>query len=61
MTGTDVATCTRERAGMSAFMREDGVVHHTYSTNARGLEGLWGMYQWLDELPPKIRLPGGGV
>jgi len=26
----------------------DGVVYHTYSTFARGLDGLWGMYQWLD-------------
>ena len=47
-TGTDVATFTRERPGMSAFVLEDGVVYHTYSTYARGLDGLWGMYQWLD-------------
>ena len=33
---------------MSAFVLADGVVHHTYSTYARGLDGLWGMYQWLD-------------
>src|SRR6059036_2385161 len=32
MTGTDVATYTRERPGMSAFVLEDGVVYHTYST-----------------------------
>ncbi len=51
MTGTDVATYTRERPGMSAFVREKGVVHHTYSTYARGLDGLWGMYQWLDRAP----------
>src|SRR5689334_7594957 len=44
MAGTDVATFTRERPGMSAFVREDGVVYHTYSTYARGLDGLWGMY-----------------
>ena len=31
MTGTDVATYTREREGMSAFVLEDGVVYHTYS------------------------------
>src|SRR5216684_3190565 len=48
MTGTDVATYTRERPGMSAFVLEDGVLYHTYSTYARGLDGLWGMYQWLD-------------
>ena len=50
MTGTDVATSTRERPGMSAFALEDGV-YHTYSAYARGLDGLWGMYQWLDRAP----------
>jgi predicted dithiol-disulfide oxidoreductase (DUF899 family) len=47
-TGTDWATYTREGPGMSAFALEDGVVYHTYSAYARGLDGLWGMYQWLD-------------
>ena len=51
MCGTDPATYTREHPGMSAFALEDGVVHHTYSTYARGLDGLWGMYQWLDRAP----------
>ncbi len=51
MCGTDVATYIRERPGMSAFALEDGVVYHTYSTYARGLDGLWGMYQWLDRAP----------
>jgi predicted dithiol-disulfide oxidoreductase (DUF899 family) len=51
MAGTDVPAFTRERPGMSAFALEDGVVHHTYSTFARGLDGLWGMYQWLDRAP----------
>jgi len=51
MAGTDVATYTRERPGMSAFVLEDGAVYHTYSTYARGLDGLWGMYQWLDRAP----------
>ena len=51
MTGTDMATYTRERPGMSAFALEGGVVYHTYSTYARGLDGLWGMYQWLDRAP----------
>jgi predicted dithiol-disulfide oxidoreductase (DUF899 family) len=51
MTGTDVATYARERPGMSAFVLEDGVVYHTYSTFARGLDGLWGAYQWLDRAP----------
>ena len=50
-TGTDVATYTRERPGMSAFVQEEGVVYHTYSAFARGVDGLWGMYQWLDRAP----------
>ncbi len=45
------AAKTIERPGMSAFALEDGVVYHTYSTYARGLDGLWGMYQWLDRAP----------
>jgi predicted dithiol-disulfide oxidoreductase (DUF899 family) len=49
--GTDVATYTREAPGMSAFAFEDGVVYRTYSAYARGLDGLWGMYQWLDRAP----------
>jgi predicted dithiol-disulfide oxidoreductase (DUF899 family) len=51
MTGTDPATYTRQAPGMSAFALEDGVVYHTYSAYARGLDGLWGMYQWLDRAP----------
>jgi predicted dithiol-disulfide oxidoreductase (DUF899 family) len=49
--GTDAATYTRDRPGMSAFVREDGNIYHTYSTYARGLDGLWGAYQWLDRAP----------
>jgi predicted dithiol-disulfide oxidoreductase (DUF899 family) len=49
--GVDVATFMREGPGMSAFAVEDGVVYQTYSTYARGLDGLWGMYQWLDRAP----------
>src|SRR5256714_674980 len=48
---TDVNTYIRERPGMSAFALEHGIVYHTYSTYARGLDGLWGMYQWLDRAP----------
>jgi predicted dithiol-disulfide oxidoreductase (DUF899 family) len=51
MVGTDAETFTRERPGMSAFALEDGVVYHTYSAYSRGLDGLWGMYQWLDRAP----------
>jgi predicted dithiol-disulfide oxidoreductase (DUF899 family) len=49
--GTDLATYTREREGMSAFAFEDGVIYHTYSAYARGVDAIWGMYQWLDRAP----------
>jgi predicted dithiol-disulfide oxidoreductase (DUF899 family) len=49
--GTDWVTYAREAPGMSAFALEDGVVYHTYSAYARGVDGLWGMYQWLDRAP----------
>ncbi len=53
--GTDAATFLRERPGMSAFVLEEGVIYHTYSTYARGLDILWGAYQWLDRAPkPKF-------
>ena len=51
MAGTDALTFSRERPGMSAFVLEDGVIYHAYSTYARGLDGLWGFYQWLDRAP----------
>jgi predicted dithiol-disulfide oxidoreductase (DUF899 family) len=51
MAGADPVAYVRERPGVSAFVLEDGVVYHTYSTYARGLDGLWGMYQWLDRAP----------
>ncbi|SRR5579871_3774473 len=51
MCGTDTRTYIRERPGMSAFALRDGVVYHTYSTYARGLDALWGLYQWLDRAP----------
>ena len=51
MTGTDAATYTRERPGMSAFVLEDGLIYYTYSTYSRGVDSLWGMYQWLDRAP----------
>jgi predicted dithiol-disulfide oxidoreductase (DUF899 family) len=59
MTGTDVPTYTRDRPGMSAFVLDDGVVYHAYSTYARGVDGLWGMYPWLDRAP-KGRNEAGG-
>jgi predicted dithiol-disulfide oxidoreductase (DUF899 family) len=59
MAGTDAATFTRERPGLSAFALEEGAVYHTYSTYARGLDGLWGMYQWLDRAPKGRNETGG--
>jgi predicted dithiol-disulfide oxidoreductase (DUF899 family) len=50
-TGTDTATYAQEAPGMSAFALQDGAVYHTYSAYARGLDALWGMYQWLDRAP----------
>jgi len=58
--GTDPRTYARDRPGMSAFVLEDGVIYHTYSAYARGLDGLWGMHQWLDRAP-KGRNETGGV
>ncbi|UVS82219.1 DUF899 domain-containing protein [Actinokineospora sp. UTMC 2448] len=49
--GTDWETYRREGPGVSAFALEDGVVYHTYSAYERGIDGLWGMYQWLDRAP----------
>lgn len=51
MCGVDLRTYLKELPGMSSFLLEDGEVYHTYSTYARGLDGLWGMYQWLDRAP----------
>jgi len=51
MTGTDEATYSRERPGVSAFVLEDGAIYHAYSAYSRGVDGLWGMYQWLDRAP----------
>jgi predicted dithiol-disulfide oxidoreductase (DUF899 family) len=51
MCGTDAPTYTLDRPGLSAFVFEDGVIYHTYFTDVRGLDGLWGMYQWLDRAP----------
>jgi predicted dithiol-disulfide oxidoreductase (DUF899 family) len=49
--GAGVAAFMRERPGMSAFVLDGGAVYHTYSAYARGLDGLWGVYQWLDRAP----------
>ena len=57
--GTDALAFMRERPGMSAFALEDGAVYHTYSTYARGLDALWGMYPWLDRAPRGRNESGG--
>ena len=51
MCGTDTATYIRERPGVSAFVLDEGIVYHTYSTYARGVDGIWAMYPWLDRAP----------
>jgi predicted dithiol-disulfide oxidoreductase (DUF899 family) len=40
-----------ELPGASMFALRDGVVFHTYSAYARGMDALWGMFQWLDRAP----------
>jgi predicted dithiol-disulfide oxidoreductase (DUF899 family) len=49
--GTTWSKFKLDTPGMSAFALEDGIVYHTYSAYARGLDGLWNMYQWLDRAP----------
>ena len=51
MCGVDLRTYLKELPGMSSFVLEDGAVYHAYSTYARGLDALWGMYPWLDRAP----------
>jgi predicted dithiol-disulfide oxidoreductase (DUF899 family) len=51
MCGVDGRTYLRELPGMSAFILDEGEVHHSYSTYGRGLDVLWGAYQWLDRAP----------
>ncbi len=51
MCGVEPANYARQKPGLSAFVLEDGAIYHTYSAYARGLDGLWGMYQWLDRAP----------
>jgi predicted dithiol-disulfide oxidoreductase (DUF899 family) len=49
--GVDWAAYTRQGPGISAFVLDQGVVYHTYSAFARGVDGLWSLYQWLDRAP----------
>jgi len=48
---TDPEHLPFEGPGMSAFALDGGVVYHTYSAYARGLDALWPMWQWLDRAP----------
>src|SRR6266540_5250965 len=64
---THVDQVAPQREGMSAFVLQDGVVHHTYSTYARGVEQLMGTFGYLDVAPfgrnedPSSPGPGGTV
>ncbi len=49
--GVDRSGYVRQRPGISAFVLEDGLIYHTYSTYSRGVDALWGMYPWLDRAP----------
>jgi predicted dithiol-disulfide oxidoreductase (DUF899 family) len=58
--GTDVAGYLTEGPGFSVYAKDHGVVYHTYSTQARGLEFLMGYYPILDRAP-KGRDEGDGM
>jgi predicted dithiol-disulfide oxidoreductase (DUF899 family) len=49
--GTDLFGYLTELFGFSAFVRDNGVVYHTYSTTGRGVEFLMGYYPILDRAP----------
>ena len=51
MCGTDPVGYLTQAPGLTAFALEDGVVHQTYATTARGLEPLMGYYGLLDRAP----------
>ena len=51
LSGTDVTGYLTEGPGFSAFVLDDGTVHQTYTTTARGLEFLMGYYPILDRAP----------
>jgi predicted dithiol-disulfide oxidoreductase (DUF899 family) len=57
---SDAAVDDAESPGMSAFVQDEGVAYHTYSAFARGVDALWGMYQWLDRAP-RGRNDGSGM
>jgi predicted dithiol-disulfide oxidoreductase (DUF899 family) len=49
--GTEPAGYLSEGPGLSAFALEEGVVYHTYSSYARGLEVMLAFYPLLDRVP----------
>ena len=49
--GLDIPAYQRERPGMSAFVRDNGIVYHTYSAYARGVDSLWGCTNGSTALP----------
>jgi len=49
--GVDLSTFQRERPGLSTFVLQDGAIYHSYSAYGRGVDAIWGMYQWLDRAP----------
>lgn len=59
MCGVDWRTFLKEMPGMSAFVLDEGELYHTYSTYGRGLDVLWGAYQWLDRAPLGRNEPAG--
>jgi len=59
MCGVGLRTYLHELPGMSAFALDDDAVYHSYSTYARGLDALWGMYPWLDRAPLGRNESGG--
>jgi predicted dithiol-disulfide oxidoreductase (DUF899 family) len=50
-TGATLEQFLQEMPGLSTFVLEDGVVYHAYSAYARGLDGIWSAYQWMDRAP----------
>jgi predicted dithiol-disulfide oxidoreductase (DUF899 family) len=51
LAGTDPAGYMSESPGFSAFVLEDGVPYHAYTTTWRGLEFVMGYYPVLDHAP----------
>src|SRR5829696_4952960 len=49
--GTEPAGYLSEQQALSAFGLEGGVVYHSYSTQARGVEIMMGFYPLLDRAP----------